>query len=101
MTLPRFSGKITKFRGFWDIFETAVHNNQSFSMVDKSIYLHALLEGTMAQSIQGLALTKANYKTVTQILKTRFSNTQQVISAHMKDLLSFLRAMEIRSLNFV
>ena len=65
MTLPRFTGKITKFRRFWDRFETAVHNNPLLWMVDKFTYLHALLEGTTARSIQGLALTKVNYKAAT------------------------------------
>ena len=40
MTLPRFSGKITEFRGFWARFKTAVHNNQSLLTVDKFTYLH-------------------------------------------------------------
>ena len=70
MILPRFTGEITEFRGFWHRFKTAVHNNPSLSMVDKFTYLHALVEGTVAQSIQGLALTEANYKAATQILKS-------------------------------
>ena len=78
---------LPKFRGFWDRFESAVHNNPSLSTVDKFTYLHTLLEGTAARSIQGLALTDANYNAATEILKSRFGNTQQVISAHMDDLL--------------
>ena len=27
MVLPKFGGEITEFRGFWDRFESAVHNN--------------------------------------------------------------------------
>ena len=87
MALPRFMGEITEFRGFWDRFKTAIHNNPSLSTVNKFIYLHVLLEGTAAWSIQGLALNKANYKAATQILKNQFGNTQQVISADMEDLL--------------
>ena len=85
--LPKFGGEITEFRGFWDRFESAVHNNPSLSTVDKFTYLHALLEGPAARSIQGLALTDANYSAATEILKSRFGNTQQIISAHMDDLL--------------
>ena len=70
MTLPRFTGEITEIRGFWDRFKITVHNNPSLSMVDKFTYLHALLEGTEAQSIQGLTLTEENYKAATQILKS-------------------------------
>ena len=70
MILPRITGKITECRGFWHRFKTAVHNNPSLSMVDKFTYLHALVEGTVAQNIQGLALTEANYRAATQILKS-------------------------------
>ena len=101
MVLPKFSGEITEFRGFWNRFESAVHNNPSLSTVDKFTYLHALLEGTAARSIrglQGLALTEANYTAAMEILKSRFGNTQQVISAHMDDLLF---ATEIRHRKFV
>ena len=58
MVLPKFSGEITEFRGFWNRFESAVHNNPSLSTVDKFTYLHALLEGTAARSIQALHLLK-------------------------------------------
>ena len=44
ITLPRFSGEVTKFRAFWDSFESAVDKNSSLSAVDKFNYLNALLE---------------------------------------------------------
>ena len=87
ITLPRFSGEITKFRVFWDRFQSAVDNNTSISSVDKFNYLHALVEGPAARSIQGLQLTEANYKAAKQILQERFGKLQQVISAHMEELL--------------
>ena len=46
--LPRFNGEIMKFRGFWDRYESAVHNNQSLSAVNTFNYLHALLDGAAA-----------------------------------------------------
>lgn len=62
ITLPRFNGEITKFRPFWDRFESAVDDNMSLSPVDKFNYLHVLVEGPAARNIQGLQLTEANYK---------------------------------------
>jgi len=55
--------------------------------VDKFNYLHALLEAVAAQSIQGLALTETNYQAAIDLLKSRFGNTQQVITTHMDELL--------------
>ena len=74
ITLPRFSGEITKFHAFLDSFESAVDKNPSLSAVDKFNYLNALLEGSAARSIQGLSLSKVNYTAATEILKERFRN---------------------------
>ena len=87
ITLPRFSGEVTKFRPFWDRFESAVDKNMSLSPVNKFNYLHALVEGPAARSIQRLQLTEVNYEAAKQILQERFGKTHQVISAHVEDLL--------------
>ena len=39
ITLPRFSGKVTKFQAFWDSFERAIDKNPSLSTVEKFNYL--------------------------------------------------------------
>ena len=50
ITLPK---SVTEFRGFW---KHLVQQPIAFEFT----YLHALLQGTAARSIQGLALTEAN-----------------------------------------
>ena len=87
LTLPKFKGEVTRFRSFWDSFNSAIHNNPDISAIDKFNYLRELLEGPAARAIQGLALSAANYETAVEILQTRFGKTQQIISAHMDDLL--------------
>jgi len=72
ITLPRFSGEITKFCVFWDSFESAVDKNPNLSAVNKFNYLNVLLEGNAAQSIQGLSLSEVNYTVAIEILKKRF-----------------------------
>ena len=85
--LPKFSGEITKFKSFWDSFDSAVNKNANLSSVDKFNYLHALLEGQAAQAIQRLTLSESNYQLAVEILHERFGKTQQIISAHMDELL--------------
>ena len=87
ITLPRFSGKVTKFQAFWDSFERAIDKNPSLSTVDKFNYLNASLEGSAAQSTQGLSLSEANYTVATEILKERLGRIQAIILAHMESLL--------------
>ncbi len=87
LTLQKFNGEITKFCGFWESFQSAVHNNPDLTEVDKFNYLYSLLEGPGLCAIQGLTITAENYKSVIDILNERFGKTQQVISAHMDNLL--------------
>jgi hypothetical protein len=72
---------------FWDSFKSAVHENTTLSLVEKFNYLISLLEGTASRTIQGLTLTEANYHSAIELLKERFGQPQQIISAHMDELL--------------
>ena len=87
LILPKFRGDITKWISFWDSFKSAVHENKAISLVDKFNYLNSLLEGPASRAIQGLSLTDANYKSAVEILQERFGRPQQIISAHMGELL--------------
>ena len=87
LVLPKFKGEITKFKSFWDSFDSAVNKNADLSSVDKFNYLDALLEGQAGRAIQGLTLSESNYQAAAEILHERFGKTQQIISAHMDELL--------------
>ena len=72
---------------FWDSFSLAVHERADISKVDTFNYLNSLLEGSAANAIQGLTLTESNYDTAVELLKERFGRPQQIITAHMDELL--------------
>ena len=46
---------------FLEPFKVAIHDNLSFSKIDKFSYLSSLLEGTASEAMQGLTLTEVNY----------------------------------------
>ena len=46
---------------FWDFYKATIHVNTDIAKIDKFNYLHSLLEGAAAHSIQGLTLTDSNY----------------------------------------
>ena len=48
LVLPKFKGDLTKFRSFWDSYDSAVHKNSGLSAIDK-FNLQSLLEGTALQ----------------------------------------------------
>ncbi len=87
LTLPKFKGDVTKWNTFWDSYESAIHKNDAITKVDKFNYLSSLLEGTALRAIQGLNLTNANYDAAVEILQDRFGRPQQVIAAHMDEIL--------------
>ena len=53
LSLLKFNGEITKFRTFWDSFQSAVDNNPNLTPIEKFNYLYSLLEGPGLQAIQG------------------------------------------------
>lgn len=88
MNLPKFNGDITRFQAFWQSFRCSIDENDSLSGVHKLNYLVSLLEGPAYKALQGLDVTDENYGHAIEILKTRFGRTQQIISAHMTELLN-------------
>ena len=87
LSLPKFRGDVTCWSAFWDSYRSAVHENSSIAVVDKFNYLNSLLEGPAARTIQGLTLNESNYDSAVRLLKDRFGRPQQIISAHMEELL--------------
>jgi len=56
---------------FWDSYKAAIHVNTDIAKIDKFNYLHSLLEGAAAHSIQGLILTDSNYDDAVELLQQR------------------------------
>ena len=87
LVLPKFKGDVTNYRAFWETFQSAVHDNEELSTIAKFNYLFSLLEGQALRAIKGLAITESNYTAAIDILHERFGKTQQIIAAHMDELL--------------
>ena len=64
LQLRSFSGDLTKWTSFWESFKSAVHTNDDLSNVEKFNYLNSLLERSAREAVSGLALTVANYQTL-------------------------------------
>ena len=87
LTLPTFKGDVTRWISFWESFNSAIHSNSQLTTIDKFNYLHSLLEGPAAHCIKGLTLTEANYESAVDLLKQRYGKPQQIIAAHVDELL--------------
>jgi hypothetical protein len=103
LSLAKFKGEVTKWNTFWDSFESAIHTNNDISKIDKFNYFNSLLEGIALRAIQGLTLTGANYDAAIEILRDRFGQPQQIITAHMDELLKIPASTgdKLSSLRFI
>ncbi|XP_052242090.1 uncharacterized protein LOC127852239 [Dreissena polymorpha] len=87
LTLPRFDGDILQWQSFWDSFESSIHCNVNLTDVQKFNYLKAQLEGTAAMTVEGFALTNANYTRAVELLRERYGQHCKIVHATMQALL--------------
>ena len=88
LEIPHFDGNILKFRDFWDAFEVCVDSNRRLAAVEKFTYLKSKLQGDALKAVDGLSLNNGNYTVAVRILKERFGDEQDVISAHYRGLMN-------------
>ena len=87
LEIAKFSGEYIKWQTFKDSFDVAVHSCKSLSNVEKFNYLRGYLEEDALHCISGLALTNENYLEALRLLTERYGNTQNIITAHVNELL--------------
>ena len=83
IVLKEYDGSFLKWNNFWEQFETAIHNDDDVSDIEKFTYLKSYLIGDAERAIQGYTTTKENYHAAIDTLKSRFGNKQSRISAHI------------------
>ena len=87
IVLKKFDGNPTNFQSFWDSYNTAIHENEDISDVNKMAYLFGLLEGPAYSAVKGFTMTSGNYKEVIDVLLECFGSKDVIISSHMDALL--------------
>ena len=87
IVLKKFDGNPTNFQSFWDSYNTAIHENEDISDVNKMDYLSGLLGGPAYSAVKGFTMTSGNYKEVIDVLHERFGSKDVIISSHMDALL--------------
>ena len=88
LEVRKFGGIISEWQESWDSFESAIHKNEALADVDKFSPLRGLLVGPVRSVIAGFALTSANYKAATDLLKRRHGKKNAIQRAHINELLN-------------
>ena len=82
--LPTFSGEITDWISFIDIFTAIVDTNTSLLPVQKLWYLRSAVRGGAAQLIKGLSLSNDNYEVALNLLRERYDNKPLIVRHNLK-----------------
>lgn len=101
--LPTFSGDITVFQSYIDLYDALIHNNSNLSDCEKFTYLLSTLRGTALTIVQHLPVTSSNYTIAYETLCKRFKNVRLIATTLWKSLESAPRVKsdnpaELRSL---
>lgn len=95
LDLVSYNGDKLKWTEFWDLFEAAVHTNQSLTKIEKLNYLKSKVFRTANFAKSGLTLSHKNCDIANSILhfvKGRLGNVQSVVNKHYSDLINLQSA---------
>jgi len=79
--IPKFGGKITEFKHFYDTFNSLVINNQALDDVQKFHYLLSFVTNEAHQLIQNLPVTRQNFHVAWNLLCDRYNNERHSCSS--------------------
>ncbi|XP_074028527.1 uncharacterized protein [Leptinotarsa decemlineata] len=82
LKLKTFSGDMTEFPAFHQMFMSSVHVNRSISNVEKFNYLISVLSGAALELIDDIPVTSANYQSAYNLLLERYNNKREQAFTH-------------------
>ncbi|UYV84304.1 hypothetical protein LAZ67_X001786, partial [Cordylochernes scorpioides] len=81
--LPVFSGEMSQWLSFKDLFLVTIDKNTTLSDIQKLQYLHSSLKGDAARIIKGFPITENNYKQAWKTLVERYDNKREIIFSQL------------------
>ncbi|UYV79842.1 hypothetical protein LAZ67_18000896, partial [Cordylochernes scorpioides] len=81
--LPVFSGEMSQWLSFKDLFLVTIDKNTNLSDIQKLQYLHSSLKGDAARIIKGFPITKNNYNQAWKTLIERYDNKREIIFSQL------------------
>ncbi|UYV63214.1 hypothetical protein LAZ67_2003462 [Cordylochernes scorpioides] len=81
--LPVFSGEMSQWLSFKDLFLVTIDKNTTLSDIQKLQYLHSSLKGDAARIIKGFPITENNYNQAWKTLIERYDNKREIIFSQL------------------
>ncbi|UYV79195.1 hypothetical protein LAZ67_17001458 [Cordylochernes scorpioides] len=81
--LPVFSGEMSQWLSFKDLFLVTIDKNKTLSEIQKLQYLHYSLKGDAACIIKDFPITENNYHQAWKTLIERYDNKREIIFSQL------------------
>ena len=90
--MQSYNGEPMKWRGWWDVYKQAIHENSNLSSIEKFTYLLGYLKGEALAVAEGYELSATNYDVVISDLQERYGDEQRAQFAHFEALFEIEKA---------
>lgn len=87
ISIEKFTGDITKWKNFYQLFDKAVIQNINLSNAEKLTYLKSFLKNEPLELINNLEINDSNLTVAMDILKDRYDDQLAIIYAHINNLI--------------
>ena len=84
--LKKFTGIISDWPSFWQLFEALIHSRSDIEPIIKFNYLRNYLSGEPEELIRSLRLTAENYQPAVQLLLNRYGDSGKLRKLYVKKL---------------
>ena len=88
MDLPKFSGKLSDWENFRDVFRSIIYRRKDLSPIMKLHYLHTHLTGEALEKIKSLSITNDNYDRAWAALVEYYENHRRIVGSHIAEIFS-------------
>ncbi len=83
LIIEPFSGDISLWLRFWELFSASINSNPSISTIDKHVFLRSYLRDKPQRLTSGIAITADSYEDTKKSLHQRYGDENQIIQAHV------------------
>lgn len=86
VSIPKFSGEITEWTQFHDLFVSLVGSDDRLTGSEKMHHLKNALTGDAEQLLRPFAISDANYVEAWEMLQARYNNKRAIVAKHLDTL---------------
>lgn len=87
ISLPTFNGSFDSWLGFYDLFNSLVHEDSTISPIRKLFYLKGCLSGEAASVIASIESSAQNYEVAWKLLRDRYDDRKLMRENYIQALL--------------